>query len=157
VNLLDLARSALLDLPPALPRRVATASERSAIEELVSRLSEKEPERWTDADIREAIEVACNDPEDALISLRALVGEATKRDSDSRRTCSQCRNLTPGGQCMAAYRGEAIWASPRMGRKYFPVTNLPQMCWGYLPGPDDPDRRNGRERWPNLFRKYEAQ
>ena len=64
-------------------------------------------------------------------------------DKDDRITCRQCVNLSRDA-CLAARRGE-ISAS----RMYEPSPDLPRRCEGYVPGPDDPDRRTGRERWPN--------
>lgn len=67
---------------------------------------------------------------------------------DDRRTCRQCANLAAGGRCLAAGRGEL---SHFASRKYSPVPDLPCRCAGYLPRADDPDRRPGRERWPELI------
>jgi hypothetical protein len=64
---------------------------------------------------------------------------------DDRRTCSQCVNLI-AQRCQAAKRG-AIVAS----LNYEPICDLPRRCEGYAPGVDDPDRRHGRERWPELI------
>ena len=64
--------------------------------------------------------------------------------NDERRTCTQCRNLMTSGLCAAAARGElnAI-------RTFEPLQDLLQRCAGFLPEPDDPDQRTGRERrWP---------
>ena len=67
---------------------------------------------------------------------------------DDRRYCAECANLTPSGLCLAARRGE-ITAS----RTYHPVDRIPSRCEGYAPGPNDSDRRPGRERWPNFHQK----
>lgn len=67
---------------------------------------------------------------------------------DDRRHCTECANLTQSGMCLAARRGE-ITAS----RTYHPMDHIPRRCEGYAPGPGDPDRRHGRERWPNLNQK----
>lgn len=67
--------------------------------------------------------------------------------TDDRRTCQQCANLI-ARRCQAAKRGE-IAAS----RAYEPIRDLPRRCEGYAPGADDPDRRHGRERWPELGAK----
>ena len=69
-------------------------------------------------------------------------------DDYDRRHCAQCTNLTPGGRCLAARRG-VINAS----RTYHPINHLPRRCEGYAPGPDDPDRRPGHQRWPGLIQK----
>jgi hypothetical protein len=66
-------------------------------------------------------------------------------DYDDRRNCLQCVNLAPGDLCLAARRREII-ANPI----YHPVDDVPRRCEGYAPGPDDFDRRPGRERWPGL-------
>ena len=63
---------------------------------------------------------------------------------DDLRACGQCANLR-ARQCLAAKRGE-IAAS----RNHEPVRDIPRRCEGYAPGADDPDRRQGRERWPGL-------
>jgi hypothetical protein len=67
--------------------------------------------------------------------------------SDDRRTCAQCENMT-AGRCRAALRGE-ITASPY----YTPDPKLRRRCEGYAPGADDPDQRPGRVRWPGLTSK----
>lgn len=74
--------------------------------------------------------------------------ESTAPDSDSRRTCEQCRNLADLGLCLAAYRGVPLgFSTPKV---YHPAATLPQHCAGYLPFPDDPDQRPGSERWPHM-------
>ncbi|MFZ5594737.1 MAG: hypothetical protein ACOY4D_10870 [Pseudomonadota bacterium] len=66
---------------------------------------------------------------------------------DDRRTCDQCANLI-ARRCQAAKRGEIV-----ASRNYEPVRDLLRRCEGYAPGPDDPDRRHGRERWPGPIQK----
>ena len=66
---------------------------------------------------------------------------------DDRRTCEQCANLTGRGLCLAARRGDIV-----ASRSYEPIRDLRRRCEGYAPGPDDPDRRPGTERWPGLMR-----
>jgi len=62
------------------------------------------------------------------------------------RPCLRCRNLTPMGRCLAAWRGEL-----RAARDYSPTfPDLPQRCIGYRPKADDPVQTPGRERWPEL-------
>lgn len=68
--------------------------------------------------------------------------------NDDRRTCDQCGNLTEGGLCLAARRGEIV-----ANRIYAPIRDLPRRCEGYAPGAADADRRLGRERWPGLIQK----
>lgn len=67
---------------------------------------------------------------------------------DDRRCCDQCANLTGRGLCLAARRGEIV-----ANRDYEPVRDMPRRCEGYRPGVDDPDRRTGRERWPDLIQR----
>jgi hypothetical protein len=67
---------------------------------------------------------------------------------DDRRRCDQCANLTERGLCLAAWRGEIV-----ANRSYEPVRDWLRRCEGYAPGPDDPDRRAGREKWPGLIQK----
>lgn len=67
---------------------------------------------------------------------------------DDRRRCDQCLNLTGRGLCLAARRGEIV-----ANLEYEPVRHQPRRCEGYQPGADDPDRRTGRERWPDLIEK----
>lgn len=66
---------------------------------------------------------------------------------DQRRTCDQCANLARR-RCLAAWRGEIV-----ASRDYEPVRDIPRRCEGYAPGADDPDTRQGRERWPELIQK----
>lgn len=67
---------------------------------------------------------------------------------DDRRCCDQCANLTQRGLCLAARRGEIVST-----RAYEPMRDLARRCECYAPGPDDLDRRPGRERWPGLNQK----
>lgn len=64
---------------------------------------------------------------------------------DDRRTCNQCANLE-GWRCLAAWRGEIV-----ANRDYTPIRDIPRRCEGYIPDANDPDRRSGRERWPELI------
>lgn len=66
---------------------------------------------------------------------------------DDRRTCDQCANLE-GRRCLAAWRGEIV-----ANRDYAPIRDIPRRCEGYMPDPNDPDRRPGSERWPELIEK----
>lgn len=67
--------------------------------------------------------------------------------ADDRITCLECANLQRIGQCLAAKRFQIKGA----GRNYSPIKNLPRRCEGFIPLPDDPDQRTGRERWPSLI------
>lgn len=71
-----------------------------------------------------------------------------------RRTCRQCRNLDADGGCRAARRGQI----PNTSRFYTypPGIDAPHRCVGYLPGPDDADRRPGRERFDWLLKMVEG-
>lgn len=62
------------------------------------------------------------------------------------RTCRQCANLAPSGRYLAAWRGESFGVGIAVSRRYEPsAPDVPQRCGAYAPGPDDPDRRTGRE------------
>jgi hypothetical protein len=100
----------------------------------------------------EWLEGLARDPE-RLAGMRAMADElglVPRKESaitaDTRRTCRQCRNLARNGRCMAAGRGEL----PLTSSRYEPFTDRLERCIGYLPGPDDPDQRPGKERYPNL-------
>lgn len=67
---------------------------------------------------------------------------------DDRRTCSQCLNLR-GRACAIAKPGGLVSAN----LSYQPTTAVLQRCAGYLPNPNDPDQRPGRERWTGLIQK----
>jgi hypothetical protein len=66
---------------------------------------------------------------------------------DDRRTCRQCCELAPGGECQAARRGDV----PQVSRIYRPDPDLRHRCWGYQPQTADHDQRTGRDRWPGLM------
>ena len=72
--------------------------------------------------------------------------EATAWHEDNRRRCAHCLNLATNGICRVAEPGGQVHAR----RGYQPNQNWLHRCLGYRPCPDDPDRRPGRERWPNL-------
>lgn len=61
---------------------------------------------------------------------------------DDRRRCRHCLNLLPNGICKVASPKGPVVAN----RGYRPVDIL-KRCEGYRPCLDDPDRRNGLERW----------
>jgi hypothetical protein len=112
----------------------------------------------SEADRAEALAVALADPEAALHCFRAMVAEreataplATIADP-WMRTCRQCLNLSPGGRCLAAWRGESFGDGLAVGRNFAPLDpDRLQRCAGYSPGPDDPNRRTGVQRWPWLI------
>ncbi|MHB1292592.1 MAG: hypothetical protein ACYCY5_10465 [Sulfuricella sp.] len=66
---------------------------------------------------------------------------------DDRRGCDQCMNLRRDVCTIAEPKAGALVVA---NRGYRPVREPPRRCAGYAPGPDDPDRRPGRERWPGL-------
>ncbi|MBK1723383.1 hypothetical protein CKO23_14175 [Thiocystis violacea] len=68
-----------------------------------------------------------------------------------RRMCIDCTRLEPDGRCGAARRGEL----PMTSTRYEPITDRLERCVGYQPTSADPDRRPGRERWPNLARRLQ--
>lgn len=124
--------------PPTLERM--TADEEGAITGWLEYIGETDP-----ATIGEAIRQCQKDPEVRRYFLdRAEEMPAT---DDDRRTCQQCANLI-GKRCQAAKRGEIV-----AGRNYEPIRDLPRRCEGYAPGPEDTDRRPGRERWSGLIQK----
>lgn len=79
-----------------------------------------------------------------VLQQAATIPRPTK-GHDDRRHCSECSNLTAGGFCMAARRGETITS-----RSYQPIDDIPRRCVAYSPNWADQDRRCGRERWPHL-------
>ena len=109
---------------------------------------------WSKVERAEALAVALADANAALICFRALVAERSDPPSptldNGMRTCTDCANLSQGGRCLAAWRGESFGPGIAISRNYAPPLNLPLRCVPYRPGPDDPDRRTGVERWPWL-------
>jgi hypothetical protein len=105
-----------------------------------------------EADADAALALALADPAAGLTCYRALVAElalpAAPQSPDDRRPCTACANFSAEGRCLAAWRGARI---ANAGREYHPACpDLPRRCEGYVPGPDDEDRRPGAERWPRL-------
>jgi hypothetical protein len=72
--------------------------------------------------------------------------EAVAWNEDDRRRCVHCLNLAENGICLAASLGGQV----RARRGYKPDPAILQRCAGYRPVQDDPDRRPGRERWPEF-------
>jgi hypothetical protein len=132
----------------AKPANVAamTAGEETAIRAWLAHIEE------TDPDIIAHVLSQCRADLEARAYFVRRADEMPRPlpDDDDRRHCAQCTNLTPSGLCLAARRG-VINAS----RTYHPVDHLPRRCEGYTPGPDDPDRQPGHERWPGLTVKTE--
>lgn len=107
------------------------AEERAAIMEYEGGLSRAEAEQ--------AAGLVNHDPEPVRWRGAGL-------DLDDLRPCLWCRNLSRGGRCLAAWRGEL-----RAARDYAPTfPGQPRRCIGYAPPDDDPDQRPGRERWPEM-------
>lgn len=67
-------------------------------------------------------------------------------DTDDRRLCTQCLNLS-GRVCSIAGPGKLV--SARQG--YQPMRDVLQRCAGYQPNAADTDQRTSSERWPGLF------
>jgi len=86
----------------------------------------------TQADRDEALTVVLGDPEAALVSFRAMAVNLQPYPlpfPDDRRTCQQCGNLTQGGRCRAAARGEL----PDMPRRmYSPAPAVLRRCEGFV-------------------------
>lgn len=130
--------------PKSTPAAPMTAEEEAAIRAWMAHIEETNP-----AIIAEALDQCRADTEALAYFLHRAEEVPRPLDfDDDRRHCADCANLTPSGLCLAAQRGE-ITAS----RTYQPVDHIPRRCEGYAPGADDPDRRPGSERWPNLHQK----
>lgn len=131
---------------PQPPATAMTAEEETAIRTWLAHIED------TDTNIMEEVLNQCRDDGEARAYFLRRSEEIPQPvpDDDDRRHCAQCANLATSGLCLAAQRSE-INAS----RTYHPVDHLPRRCEGYAPGPDDPDRRAGRERWPGLTVKTE--
>lgn len=131
---------------PQLPATTMTAEEETAIRAWLAHIEE------TDADIIAEVLNQCRDDAEAREYFLRRAEEVPRPppDNDDRRCCAQCANLAPSGLCLAARRGEVI-----ASRTYHPVDHVPRRCECYAPGPNDPDRRPGRERWPGLTAKME--
>ena len=137
----------------ALIKREETADE---LRELVGIVSAD----WPDDERADVMAAALADPEAALVCFRALVAERGGALVNNKqittpagtRACVDCANFTASGRCLAAWRGESLGAGIATSRTWTPaVPDRPQRCGAYAPGPNDPDRRAGRERWPWLF------
>lgn len=72
---------------------------------------------------------------------RAHPGRFIAREPDDRRHCRTCQQLA-GTRCRV--------------RRLLVMDDLPRRCSDYLPTPDDPDQRPGRDRWPSLLIPLEA-
>lgn len=126
------------------PSAPLTASEETAIRAWLALIEETDP-----ATIAEVIGQCQRDADARDYFTGRAAAELPQPDAidDDRRTCNQCANLI-ARRCQAAKRGEIV-----ASRNYEPVPDLLRRCEGYAPGPNDPDRRTGRERWPGLIQK----
>jgi len=126
--------------PPQPAASCMTAEEEAAIQVWLAHIEETDS-----AEIQSVLDECHADPEARVYYLvRAQeLPRPVDFDDDDRRRCSQCRNLLMNGRCRAARLGEIDTA-----REFMPVPDLLRRCLGYAPRLDDPDRRNGRERWP---------
>lgn len=115
---------------------------------------------WPNDEQADAMAAALADPEAALVCFQALVAERGGALVNNKqittpagtRACVDCANFTASGRCLAAWRGESLGAGIATSRTWTPaVPDRPQRCGAYAPGPNDPDRRAGRERWPWVF------
>lgn len=130
--------------PIRQPSAPLTTSEETAIRAWLALIEETDP-----ATIAEVIGQCQRDADARDYFTGRAAAELPKPDPfpDDRRTCDQCANLI-ARRCQAAKRGEIV-----ASRNYEPIRDLPRRCEGYAPGPEDTDRRPGRERWPGLIQK----
>lgn len=130
---------------PERTRREPNDAEAKELRALVRAVGEREG--WAAAEVEEATAVALADPDGALTCYRDIAADlgVILWSDDDRRTCDQCANLA-GRRCLAAWRGEIA-----ANRDYAPVRDIPRRCEGYIPDANDPDRRSGGERWPELI------
>ncbi len=86
--------------------------------------------------LEEVMDYIDHDPQAMADALRlAHPGRWPKYEPDDRRHCRTCQHLS-GSRCRAT--------------RLLIMDDLPRRCSDYRPLPDDPDQRNGRERWPSL-------
>lgn len=135
---------------------VATPGQAAELRELVAIVAAG----WPDDERADALAAALADPDAALICFQALAAERrvliipanSEPASADMRPCVDCASYTPSGRCLAAWRGESFGAGIATSRTWTPaLPERPQRCGAYAPGPNDPDRRTGRERWPMLL------
>ena len=130
---------------PERTRREPNDAEAKELRALVQAVAEREG--WAAAEVEEATALALADPDGALTCYRDIAADlkVILWPDDDRRTCNRCANLE-GRRCLAAWRGEIV-----ANRDYTPIRDIPRRCEGYIPDANDPDRRSGRERWPELI------
>jgi hypothetical protein len=140
------ATVAVANPPSVKPAATMTADEESAIRAWLANIEE------TDAAIIAVVLEQCRADVAArgyFLRQAAEVPRAVAFDDD-RRYCNQCMNLRRDVCTIAEPKAGALVVA---NRGYRPVREPPRRCAGYAPGPDDPDRRPGRERWPGLIQK----
>ena len=71
--------------------------------------------------------------------------DSPERAGDNRRRCVECGSLARNGRCLAAARGEIV-----ASRSYAPAPDWLRRCEGFRPLPNDPDQRQGQDRWPGI-------
>jgi len=117
---------------------------------------------WPADERLDALEAACADPDGALRSYRVLAARRANTGApeppggpDERlRACRDCANLSAGGRCMAAHRGEPLGDGIAPISDFSPaMVHRPQRCLAYSPGLRDRDRRTGMERWGALLQR----
>jgi len=79
-----------------------------------------------DSEIRQVIDEALIDYDDALTCYTDLAKQAGIYLNDDRRMCFECMEFS-GSYCMAAGRGEL----PDANRRYEPIRYMPRRCQGY--------------------------
>jgi hypothetical protein len=128
------------------PSVLMTASEENAIRAWLAHIEE------TDAAIIAVVLGQCRADVEARGYFLRQAGKVPRAVifDDDRRYCAQCMNLRRDVCTIAEPKSGALVVA---NRGYRPVREPPRRCAGYAPGPDDPDRRPGRERWPGLIQK----
>jgi hypothetical protein len=135
----------------AIVRQSGNRKALAELRALIAALGEREG--WPAVEIEQATDAALADHEAALTCWRLIARECgviwpAVREADDRQTCRHCSNLTAGGRCLAAVRGEL----PGVAKSYSPALSLLRRCERFHPLPGDPDQRMGAQRWPGLAR-----
>lgn len=136
MSLLDIARSAIADQEQTLSLE---------LERLINRVAVYYG--CPPNEVREMKQTAMRDQMAALESFRLMAVEIESRRrtlpaiTDDRITCASCSALK-AGRCTSM----DFPHSP----EYRPDTTVQRRCEGYVPMPEDKDRRTASERWPGL-------
>lgn len=131
---------------PERIRHQATPEQEAELKALVAAVGKAYA--FTHAEQQEALALALSDPDAALQGYRAMAAElGNDLEHDDRRHCDQCANLRRDVCTIAEPKAGALVMA---NRGYRPVREPPRRCAGYALGPDDPDKRTGRERWPGI-------